>query len=450
MSAWADIKSKLKNAFDYVKANPILDAAATSLLQEIPIVGGFLVKLYGRAGDSQEDKSEIVLKSIGQLMQLDEEQFNKISKELNENRDIIIENIIENRVAITDLISRSTTEILEEIRKNKVQVLERVEEDFRDTLIKLNLNQSNIEMYTSLSKFKPGRVDCWFRGDFDYEEIMNGYDARRPVTDNIIKSIENNFGTIVYGNPYTGKSVLLKRIIIELVQKGYVVLYGDDIDASFNSLRGLLDSVTKQYDRLVLIVDNAHKSSSEVAFKAFYKEEPPKTKFLFAAREKQLAKETSDVISKALTGIPFESQFTLDFDVNHGKLLFKKAFEVSLREIATEDILQFADEFYENCNGDPFMFSLGLRYIVTTFSLETTPLEVMSFHNFVDLEMGKIIKKIKDFDDAKIWNAAIFGSLTGMTDLQISVSESSELMDCSDFTSEELRTLSNEGILVKE
>ena len=83
MSAWADIKSKLKNAFDYVKANPILDAAATSLLQEIPIVGGFLVKLYGRAGDSQEDKSEIVLKSIGQLMQLDEEQFNKISKELN-------------------------------------------------------------------------------------------------------------------------------------------------------------------------------------------------------------------------------------------------------------------------------------------------------------------------------------------------------------------------------
>jgi len=43
MSAWADIRSKLKNAFDYVKSNAILDPAARSLLESVPIFGSFLV-----------------------------------------------------------------------------------------------------------------------------------------------------------------------------------------------------------------------------------------------------------------------------------------------------------------------------------------------------------------------------------------------------------------------
>jgi hypothetical protein len=126
MSAWADINSKLKSAFDYVKNNPILDAAATSLLQEIPFVGGFLIKLYERAGGSDDDKSKIILKSIEQLLQLNEEQFNRISKELNENRDIVIENIIENRIHVIDLISKSIKEVLEEIRKEKAELLQKI------------------------------------------------------------------------------------------------------------------------------------------------------------------------------------------------------------------------------------------------------------------------------------------------------------------------------------
>jgi hypothetical protein len=40
---------------------------------------------------------------------------------------------------------------------------------------------------------------CWRTGYFFEEEVRNGYDVRRPVTDAIIESIEINNGTILFG-----------------------------------------------------------------------------------------------------------------------------------------------------------------------------------------------------------------------------------------------------------
>lgn len=453
MPAWADIKTKLKSAFDYVKNNPILDAAATSLLQEIPIVGGFLVKLYERAGGSQEDKSQVILKSIEQLMQLDEEQFNKISKELNENRDIIIENIIENRIVITDLIARSLAEILEEISKNKVEVLESLEEGFRDNLIKLNLGQSSIKIYTFNKRFNPGEKDCWKTGIFTDKEIKSGFDARRSLTDEIIRSVEKNLGTIVYGDPYTGKSILLKRITFELIDRGYVVLFGDGIEANSSLLQALVESIAEKYDKIVIIADNVHKSSSDSIFQVFNDLEHGKAKFLFSAREKQLDMNRPETII-ALKNIHNEAKFTTDFNKDFAVLLFKKAIDVTFQGSSKLQGAKYATSLYDYCEGDPLMFNLGLNYSlsgdiqsVQNFSFY---INSESFQDFIQKKMQTWIKKIDKFNNTKIWNAALLASIIGLADLRLNLSESTKLLECSDFNSDDIRYLDKEGVLLIE
>ena len=89
------------------------------------------------------------------------------------------------------------TEILEKITD--------VERTFRESQIRLGLLQGGVNIITSELKFNPGKKNCWVTGIFTDREIKSGYDARRPITEEIIDSIEKNHGTIIYGEPYTEK-----------------------------------------------------------------------------------------------------------------------------------------------------------------------------------------------------------------------------------------------------
>ena len=116
-----------------------------------------------------------------------------------------------------------------------------VEQTFPELLTRFTLLDSHVQLFTLdryLRKYaRPGNKNCWKTGFFTDREIKNGYDARRPITDTIIESIETNPGTVVYGDPYTGKSILLKRILFELLQRDYVVLFGDGVDARDDKLQ---------------------------------------------------------------------------------------------------------------------------------------------------------------------------------------------------------------------
>ena len=138
-----------------------------------------------------------------------------------------------------------------------------------------------------------GSKDCWKIGYFRDEDIKSGYDVRRPITDDIIASIysNDNMGTILYGKPYHGKSVILKRIMFEMIDKGYAVVFGDGIEVDAQLLIQLLNRVTEKFPKVLVIADNIHRRGSEVLFKAFNyfarKQKPGKNiiKFLFGARE---------------------------------------------------------------------------------------------------------------------------------------------------------------------
>jgi len=87
-------------------------------------------------------------------------------------------------------------------------------ESFSNKLDQFHLLQSNLKLITSLTletrEFREGSTNCWIRGDLRNGDIRNGYDARRPITDTIIKSIENSNATILFGDGYCEKSVVQK------------------------------------------------------------------------------------------------------------------------------------------------------------------------------------------------------------------------------------------------
>jgi tetratricopeptide (TPR) repeat protein len=340
-----------------------------------------------------------------------------------------------------DQVLLSKFKEFEETQSKILEKIINVEKTFKESQIKFNLLQSNIELYTSESKIRSGNSDCWIRGYFKDGDIKSGYDARRPITDKIIESVEKNDGTIVYGDPYTGKSVLLKRIIFELIQKGYIVLFGDNNNIQPSLLRELLNALSQKYDKIVLITDNIHKSASESIFRVFNEIEADKIKFLFAGREKQLNKDRPE-INLALTEIPNEAQYRIDFTKDDAMLLFSKAIEVVFQESLTTNVIDHANNLYNYSHGDPLMFNLGLRYTLRGGR--------ENLENFIQIEMDNWINKIEELKNHNIWNAAIFASLLGIPDLSLNLSESTNILDCSDFDLDDLRFLARENILLKE
>ena len=125
--------------------------------------------------------------------------------------------------------------------------------------------------------------------------MRNGYDARRPITDALIESIENNNATILFGEGYSGKSVILRRVMFEEIEKGYAVVFGDGVEANTNVIVDLLNRISKDYSKVLFLADNAHKTGGEAIFGVFNRLEPGKIRFLFAARERQLDRNKPEI-----------------------------------------------------------------------------------------------------------------------------------------------------------
>ena len=49
MGFWDELRNTLSNALNEIKKNPYLDAFAKSALDNIPVIGNLLVKLYENA-----------------------------------------------------------------------------------------------------------------------------------------------------------------------------------------------------------------------------------------------------------------------------------------------------------------------------------------------------------------------------------------------------------------
>ena len=167
---------------------------------------------------------------------------------------------------------QSVRDTIEEKMKTILETAEKTNEySAKLEMFKLGLELVTVSTLTVMSE--GDREKCWKRGHFRDEEIKSGYDARRPITDDIISSIKDNLGTIVYGKEYYGKTIILKRIMFEMIENdGYTAIYaGNGINGDANLLIALFNSVLRKNSKLLVVVDDIHISGSEVAFKAFDK-----------------------------------------------------------------------------------------------------------------------------------------------------------------------------------
>ena len=272
-----------------------------------------------------------------------------------------------------------------------------------------------------MTEFGAGSGDCWKIGHFRDEDIKSGYDARRAITDEIIGSIEikGNAGIMLYGRPYYGKSIILKRIMFELIDKGYVIVFDEGIRATIPQLLiQLLNRITEKFPKVVVIADDAHDRGSEAIFEVLNyfaaKEKSEKiVKFLFGAREEEfkIAREALERKKAAEVDIALRKthQIRIGFNLEDAVLFLKKANIVSMsRELSEHEVKvmsDFAEVGYKATIGDPFLFTLGVMSLVSGKDMSTPP-------EFLSRDLNEKIAILEK--DEKLFKTALLCSFMGM------------------------------------
>jgi hypothetical protein len=372
-----------------------------------------------------------------------------------------------------DNMKNAAGQQLEGIRENmdtlvKQQII-KVEEMFIKSLTEFGLSQANFEIWSKNtvigSRYGSGDKSCWKSGFFTEREIKSNYDVRRLITDTILDSIEQNYGTMLYGRPYDGKTILLKRIMLEEIQKEeYVVLFCDKVVANGVYLKNLLTRITQQFPKILVIIDNAHSSGTEELFKVYNyflgsSDNTNHTKvtttttttttissslrFLFAARTEEMDQFTSSSLLKiddkreveyALRHIngPIEMRLNLD----DASRFVQKALEMGDNQDRSPSSSQFiypqtlitntAKTLIERSNNDTLMFGCYIRSLISGvgnsrngrhFDVDDIT-KGISFVNCLNDDFEE--KKIFIDSDQEIRKAAIACSIIGSFDIPLS------------------------------
>jgi hypothetical protein len=291
----------------------------------------------------------------------------------------------------------------------KQQII-KVEEVFNKSLTQFGLSQANFEIWSRNTIIGDGDKGCWKSGFFSEREIKNNYDVRRPITDTILESIEENFGTMLYGRPYDGKTILLKRIMLEEIQKEeFVVLFCDKVIVNQVHIKNLLTQIEQQFPKLLVIIDNPHSSGAEEIYKAYNhflglynnihsditnntkkanadkKAISSSIRFLFAARAEEINQFTNSSllniddkreVEYALSHInrPIE----IHFNPEDASRFVQKALEIGNNEDQTlplsyeiypqKIIENIANTLFDRSNNDPLMFGCYIRSLISAVS----------------------------------------------------------------------------------
>jgi len=119
MGFWDDVKEKISNTLIEIKKNPYLDIVAKSALENIPIIGNILVKVYENAPGGEENKIEQIVQLLQNLEKLNTESLELISREIKNNENLLI-NVHDSLTQLTD----ETSLIHERLEKQNENFIE--------------------------------------------------------------------------------------------------------------------------------------------------------------------------------------------------------------------------------------------------------------------------------------------------------------------------------------
>ena len=133
-----------------------------------------LLEILEKIENNTEQSFSEIKTNISELIQFGAktEDIQKLGEQIRISNESVIQNLKE--------------AFNEELKK----AAQRLEENFHRNLTELGLLQANLSLFTSLSTIGDGSRDCWKQGYLSKEDVKDDYDARRPITDDIIASIE--------------------------------------------------------------------------------------------------------------------------------------------------------------------------------------------------------------------------------------------------------------------
>lgn len=159
----SNLKERIKKIIDRIRKNKVLNAAAKSLLQEIPIVGNFLVNLYENSADSEETRTNQIIQILENLQKFNEHQFEDLKNVIQLNKEYLLQNkkSLSQLVTITTEISYKLDEITSLIGKlehKQTTSFEQVREEIQESenrlkeFMKLNLSSVKFDIIVPADK----------------------------------------------------------------------------------------------------------------------------------------------------------------------------------------------------------------------------------------------------------------------------------------------------------
>jgi hypothetical protein len=413
-----------------------------------------IIKYFASEFDLREDALEVYLQikdvildsqiigsisqisvRIGDIQTQANTEFGNIKNSMNQQFDSIAKNM--------DIIVK--------------QHITKVEEIFINLLTEFSFSQANFKIYSQNTEIPKGDKKCWQLGYFSEREIKSNYDVRRPIINQILESIEDNFGTIIYGRPYDGKSTLLKRIMLEEIEsEGYIVIFCDKVVANEAVIKNMFTKIIRQFPKILVIVDNAHSSGTEEVFKVYnhfqsiynsinrHSNEtdttiPTTIRFLFAARIEEMKQFTNFLKADDRRELEYAKShingpIEINFDFEDSILFVRKALEITNNKnmLSSDDddpnikTKRIATEIFNISHGDPLMFGCYLRSLISQIEKHEKNVsldDIMRSMIFLDC-IGDDFNDKKTFldscNDNELFRTALLCVLMGSFDIALS------------------------------
>lgn len=319
-------------------------------------------------------------------------------------------------------------------------------ENVTNDLISLQMREANIEFLNLYSELTGGDKNCWKNGHFRLEDVEAGFDARRNIVKEILTLIETTRGIIIFGRSHHGKSTILKRIALDVLDRGYVTLYTDNLSANSIVLSKILKQTLEKSNLNVLFVaDNVSASNITDSFKCFNKfRNERRLKFLFASREDEfkanLSSLKSDSQREVKTGQQELTEVKLDFSENDSETFMRRSTQSWHLNISNEESKQLSKKFYELCEGDPLIFTC---MIISYLNNRLDPDNIADPFEYLEYDFNEKIN-ILDSNN-QLWNVAIHCMIIGALGFRMV----GEILNICNITTGQIVTLSNLGLLFK-
>jgi tetratricopeptide (TPR) repeat protein len=210
---------------------------------------------------------------------------------------------------------------------------------------------------------RPEDFEDWKNGwSFEIESIYEKKEFRRDkVIDEIKTRLEKKHNLIIVGESGTSKSTVLKEIMCDYIDEGYIVLYNDITEIkNTETLLKFIEELLKKGNKILFAKDDAHDEKSEPVFYAMDQlsrfQENQNLRFVLSARIPDYAKfvDKTDIQSIRKFGAKSEADSDLRYELPQFNKDEIRQF-IARYKPAEEDIEKLSQEISEDSKGVAIM-----------------------------------------------------------------------------------------------